>query len=1350
MNNISIISINTIKPLTPTPIPQEARDSDLATNINLNIGGNISITETEERHEYQKTHDTWGGDIGMAALGGAMTGLAGGLGMGAGNFIGGSLTGLAMSGASAFGSSNVGAVISENRKGTSNGTYTTNQIGSDIVALNNINITTNNNLNIAGSDLTSGNDTTLTSNNGSVNILAAIEIQTTEESKTKTNWKGIDFTHTNSSVGVSASVERNTKSNTTTTQYAKSSNIQSGNNIAINSSNNNISSTPLSTSSTSPLTNEGKESNNTNKQNINIIGSNIIAENDIKLNADNGDINVVSQELLQDVLDRQKTETITASVGISNTFAKTAMDIADGINQHNGYNNNAEGYASLATNLVFDGLNNLLTLGTLGFGVSADISYTNTETNTSQNNTYNQSSNIISNKGNIDLTAENDINIKGSTIATNGENKEINLTSNNGDINITASKDTINMNSNTDSDTVSLGGGVGLTGPTGLYAGYDKSKSDTNAYGTSYNNSVISNTNGTINIKTENTTNKENNGNVLISGANIEGKDINIDVANNLTVESLQDTYYSKTETNSYGGTVGTSWGSLSANYSDGFDKTDSKWVNNQTSIIGNNSVNINTNNNTDIKGAVIASGSYDENGNFIDNNNLSLNTKELDYKDINDFHIEETKGGGFSTSLGTDPDKGKANIAPSGSTTISMKNTGSEKEQITRATIGNGNITIGGQTQSEDSTLLTGLNRDVNNGQKITKDLITGALDESVTIDNRILLGFIEQNVYERDENGKIIRDKDGKAIVKTDANGNPITTNGYQSIYSDVKNFGTNTAGALVGATGTIINTAKITYDTIADEKSSITDIGNNWKTGQDSLATAIIRGGDDTVKEIMDKINKGEATPEELQYIASRTSKDKDGNLVFTSNGKSIIVEDSDGRVGEQLGFNDKITGQGYIDAGKTATDNKIFYTTDAEERIHKTIESETVAKNMADREVDYYNAMAFLTGGKGIASSNTPNSNNGGLNSQMQSNWNEKYNTNTNQLLNQNTILANNVKSEDKLYSTHFDKNGKAEFINDGDYNAYRKNDDGTLNYENQITYAEGFNLNIADDKKEAFEDQMKTNEVQMDLLRLLLMDSNKSITENTKDLNSLETQYLLGLKTPDGTYYYSWNKFLDKDGTRSKTNEALSNGADDFSLNYLYTNDIWKTIADNSSGISYPTQKTMGAFDIKIDESRTIINPAVGQEVRTKENGTCRTPGCGEKGSLRPGHTHQGTDILLNEGDYVIAPMDGKLYYTTSSKDKTKALNSLAVANDDIRILMLYVDKKSNIKIKKNGTDVEKGGIIGKGTSNSEFIRVYGKDTAQHTHVEQQNANDRLDKKDIQGVLFPNQQRELKK
>lgn len=582
MNNISIISINTIKPLTPIPIPQEARDSDLATNINLNIGGNISITETEERHEYQKTHDTWGGDIGMAALGGAMTGLAGGLGMGAGNFIGGSLTGLAMSGASAFGSSNVGAVISENRKGTSNGTYTTNQIGSDIVALNNINITTNNNLNIAGSDLTSGNDTALTSNNGTVNILVAIETQTTEESKTKTNWKGIDFTHTNSSVGVSAGVERNTKSNTTTTQYAKSSNIQSGNNIAINSSNNNISSTPLSTSLTSPLTNEGKESNNTNKQDINIIGSNILAENDIKLNAngDNGNIKIISQELLQNKLDKQKTEAITASVGITNYWAKTADQTHNLIdNSKGGARDSKEGYTNTFFDLGNIGISVMNAAGSpLGFGISADIGYNLIETETAQNNTYNQESSIVSNKGSIDLNAENDINIKGSVIATNGEDKEINLTSNNGDISILASKDTTNISSETNTNSVNI--------DLSLIPTYSYNNSDTTIEQTSYNNSIISanGNNSKINIESKNK-------DINIKGANIEAdNDINLLAQNgNMNIESNQDRYYSNTDTKGFqiGGTIGFN---LGKDYQEDI-------TNNYTTIKSNNgNTNINTN----------------------------------------------------------------------------------------------------------------------------------------------------------------------------------------------------------------------------------------------------------------------------------------------------------------------------------------------------------------------------------------------------------------------------------------------------------------------------------------------------------------------------------------------------------------------------------------------------------------------------------------------------------------------------------------------------------------------------------------------------------------------------------
>lgn len=571
MNNISIISINTIKPLTPTPIPQEARDSDLATNINLNIGGNISITETEERHEYQKTHDTWGGDIGMAALGGAMTGLAGGLGMGAGNMIGGTLSGLALSGASAFGSSNVGAVISENRKGTSNGTYTTNQIGSDIIALNDINITTDNNLNIVGSNLTSLNNTTLNSNNGSVNITTAVETQTTEQTKTKTNWGGIDFTHTNSSVGVGASIERNTTSSTATTQYAKSSNIQSGNNIAISSGNNN------SNNSTDTNT-----KNNNQQQDINIIGSNILAENDIKLNAngDNGNIKIISQELLQNKLDKQKTEAITASVGITNYWAKTADQTHNLIdNSKGGARDSKEGYTNTFFDLGNIGISVMNAAGSpLGFGISADIGYNLIETETAQNNTYNQESSIVSNKGSIDLNAENDINIKGSVIATNGEDKEINLTSNNGDISILASKDTTNISSETNTNSVNI--------DLSLIPTYSYNNSDTTIEQTSYNNSIISanGNNSKINIESKNK-------DINIKGANIEAdNDINLLAQNgNMNIESNQDRYYSNTDTKGFqiGGTIGFN---LGKDYQEDI-------TNNYTTIKSNNgNTNINTN----------------------------------------------------------------------------------------------------------------------------------------------------------------------------------------------------------------------------------------------------------------------------------------------------------------------------------------------------------------------------------------------------------------------------------------------------------------------------------------------------------------------------------------------------------------------------------------------------------------------------------------------------------------------------------------------------------------------------------------------------------------------------------
>ncbi len=169
----------------------------------------------------------------------------------------------------------------------------------------------------------------------------------------------------------------------------------------------------------------------------------------------------------------------------------------------------------------------------------------------------------------------------------------------------------------------------------------------------------------------------------------------------------------------------------------------------------------------------------------------------------FNDFYKSESKGFGLSTGGGTTSDSGKQSLAPSGSTTMSVKSTGEEREQITRATIGNGTITTGvqsytkeldengnetgkliavdGKTLDNNDPTIAGLNRDVNNSQEITKDMITGALDGSMTVDNRVL------------------------------------TSKGRFQIANDFKNFGGNTKMAIKGASSTIDMAFEAVYENI-----------------------------------------------------------------------------------------------------------------------------------------------------------------------------------------------------------------------------------------------------------------------------------------------------------------------------------------------------------------------------------------------------------------------------------------------------------------------------------------------------------------------------------------------------
>ena len=78
--------------------------------------------------------------------------------------------------------------------------------------------------------------------------------------------------------------------------------------------------------------------------------------------------------------------------------------------------------------------------------------------------------------------------------------------------------------------------------------------------------------------------------------------------------------------------------------------------------------------------------------------------------------------------------------LHPNGETSLTLKDTGHDREQITRATIGAGVIEV---AQGSD---LTGLNRDISKAQEITKDITTGTLD---TTAGKILPRWVEKAMF-------------------------------------------------------------------------------------------------------------------------------------------------------------------------------------------------------------------------------------------------------------------------------------------------------------------------------------------------------------------------------------------------------------------------------------------------------------------------------------------------------------------------------------------------------------------------------------------------------------------------
>ncbi|MDA0902077.1 MAG: hemagglutinin repeat-containing protein [Proteobacteria bacterium] len=651
--------------------------------------------------------------------------------------------------------------LASRTKQTQNNSQQVLQIASNIDSAGEININSAGSTNVSASNIIAVQDTNITAGD-EINITSALETSNQFTFSKSSDFTDVDFGVERGRASMNFNMDQSQETNSSSSVTNKSSNILSNGNI-----------------------------NLTSNQDTTISASNIAAEGSIAIESTGGDIVITSNTNSQTTQQISEDIERTISVGVGNSYIDAAYAVDDAVkaaealkeakddlshmkNLRDQGRATDEAVKDAEANLALALLNYELTIlqtaraaanaasttPAAGFYADMRMDMTNSSTTTNTNSITNTAS-TLSSGADISLTADSGITQRGSHLDAGGD---INYESET--LDIVASRDSYNSSTSFETETTSVT--LASTAPTSMVidnvgGSFSQSSGDQSTRSTNYNNST-STAGGAINI-----VNKETN----IEGANLLALDVNI-VTDELKVESLQNELHAKGGSNGFNFGAGSN-GSASVGFSHSSNRTDRVWVDNQTSIVGTDSVNITVTGNTHLKGALIAN--IDETG--IDQGNLTLTTGSLTYEDIKDIEESSSTSVGFQTSTsGTGSNNSQTtqngnntnrdnNQYPQGSTTISLQNSGYTKEQITRATIGNGNITIGGEsietlisqesnqdTQSKtNQSLLSNLNRDISKSQEITRDTIDNALDVSVTLDHRLFTSNGRQAIGEEME---------------------------------------------------------------------------------------------------------------------------------------------------------------------------------------------------------------------------------------------------------------------------------------------------------------------------------------------------------------------------------------------------------------------------------------------------------------------------------------------------------------------------------------------------------------------------------------------------------------------
>ena len=204
---------------------------------------------------------------------------------------------------------------------------------------------------------------------------------------------------------------------------------------------------------------------------------------------------------------------------------------------------------------------------------------------------------------------------------------------------------------------------------------------------------------------------------LTLAGAVVSANTMDANIGGDLTVESRQDTSYIRGE--SAQGSVSVGAGSFSLSLSGSKTEGDSAWVYDQSGLLASEAANIYVEDHTSLVGGVINSASGD----------LTLDTGTFSYQDIQDYDHFESMSLGFGAGVPQGQTQGPTQTASAQTLIpgVNMNNLTAgyqnrEREQITRATVGQGTVTVRGD-QGVGGNSLAGLNRDMSKAQEITKN---------------------------------------------------------------------------------------------------------------------------------------------------------------------------------------------------------------------------------------------------------------------------------------------------------------------------------------------------------------------------------------------------------------------------------------------------------------------------------------------------------------------------------------------------------------------------------------------------------------------------------------------------